>query len=300
MTAVTVATPVNFERHDLPNGMTIWYRSSDHAYFTDVEQKKDGSWKGCSRLVGVSSVVKPFDWAPDPLMAWAARLDREGVATLAAEGLSLEDPDDMRATLGWLATGESISGALDDARLGYTHARDDAAARGTNVHRHALHALASGRPVPDLSVMTMEERGYARGVIAFWHEREPRPIHSETVVADLELGVAGRLDLVCELDAKVVLLDAKTVAKVPEPGTLQRLPYSSQHAQVAGYRALAYSCGFAPLVDETAILQVFVDGSYRLVPGCAGPAEFATAVSVYRAAAEIQVRARAAMKDLAA
>jgi len=297
--STTVATPVDFERHDLPNGLTIWYRSSDHAYFTDVEQQKDGSWKGRSRLVGVSSVVKPFDWRPDALMAWGSRVDREGIATLAAEGLSLEEPDDMRAALGWLASGDSIGSALDDAHLSYKHARDDAAARGTSVHRHALHALATGAPVPRLDELSVEEVSFARGVIAFWHEREPVPLHSEQVVADLGLGVAGRLDLICELDGRTVLLDCKTVSKVPEPGTPQRLPYSSQHVQIAGYALLAESCGLAT-VGACATLQVFGDSSYRLVPGCAGPTEFLLALSTYRAAAAIQRDARAAMKEPAA
>jgi len=288
-----------FSRHLLPDGSSIAYREDQHAYYRDVRwDKPQGQWCGVGRLTGVSTVVKPFDWTPGPLMAWAARLDRNGVATLAAEGLSLDDPDDMRATLGWLASGESISGALDDARLSYAHARDDAAARGTSVHKHSLRALASGRPVPDLAAMTVEERDYSRGVIAFWHEREPVPLHSEQVVADLGLGVAGRLDLICELDGRTVLLDCKTVSKVPEPGIPQRLPYSSQHVQIAGYALLAESCELAS-VDGTATLQVFGDGSYRLVPGCAGPADFELALGVYRSAAAIQKAARKAVKATA-
>jgi len=297
--SITVEETAPFERHEMPDGSVLFYNDTSHGYWRDVRRDKaKGQWRGVGRLTGVSTITKVFDWAPDPLMAWAARLDRQGVATLAAEGLSLDDPDDMRATLGWLATGESISGALDDAHLSYTHARDDAAARGTNVHKHALHALASGSPIPALDELTPEERGYGAGVIAFWHEREPVPLHSEMVVADLELGVAGRLDLICELDGKTVLLDCKTVSKVPDPGTLQRPPYSSQHVQIGGYALLAESCGLAT-VDATATLQVFPNGDYRLVPGCAGPSDFRMALGVYRSAAAIQKAARETLKAAA-
>src|SRR5690242_20559111 len=122
------------ERHTMPNGIEVYYRDSDHSYWSDVKinPKVPGGFSGTGRLTGISTVVGPFDWRPDNLMRWAARVNGEGVAALASEGLSQDDLEDMRACLQFLTSGDSIWQALSDARLLYDQARDDAAQRGTN------------------------------------------------------------------------------------------------------------------------------------------------------------------------
>lgn len=273
-----------FEKHVFPNGTHCFYRDDTHAYYRDITIKKT-EVSGRGRLTGVSTTVAPFDWNPTNLMRWAARLNGEGVAILAAEGLSLDDADDMRAALRWLESGESIWQALSEGSLLYTQARDDAARRGTAVHKHALQALAEGRPVPDFDMLTEEEAGYARGVMAFWHEREPVTILSEQVVCDGALGVAGRLDLVATIDGKRVLVDCKTSGFVPV----------KHHTQLAGYDHCLTACGFDGCEGHL-ILQVGPDGSYDLVPGVASPEDFLAAVDVYRRAAAIQRASRQAQR----
>lgn len=279
-----------FERHLLPNGVEVFYREADHSYYAEVKQagsKVTGVRD--ARLTGVSTVVAPFDWRPDSLMSWASRIDLAGVAALAAEGLSLDDGDDMRACLDWLRDGEAILAALTDARLHHTQARDDAAQRGTNVHKHALQALATGSAVPDFSAMTEEEAGYARGVMGFWHETEPEPLLAEHVVADLELRVAGRLDLIATIGAgpyagRTLVVDAKTSGFLPV----------KHHAQIAGYVGCAARCGLAD-PEGGLILQVTPDGGYRLIPVCASWEDFVLAVHLYRRASAIGADARRAV-----
>ncbi len=281
-----------FEMHTLPSGVTVAYRDSDHSYWRTCEQKNDGKWKGTGRLTGISTVVGPFDWRPDNLMRWAARVNCDGIAALAADGLSLDDPDDVRSALWFLQTGELIDQALDDARLSYRHTRDDAATRGTNVHKHALHALATGRPVPDFGELSREEAGYGWGVAAFWHELEPVPLFAEQVVCDPELGVAGRLDLIADVPALggPVLIDAKTSGFLP----------AKHHVQLAGYERCAVASGLVDGLAGAYVLQVTPDGGYELVESMATARSFALAVEVYREAARIQSGSRAARKQGAA
>lgn len=282
-----------FEQHTLPGGQVVYYHDERHAYFTGCREKQSGEWAGVGRLTGVSTVVKPFDWYPEHLIAWAARTNCEGIAALYAEQVAAESLEEMRAGLAWLTSGESIDGALADAKLRYVDHRDDAARRGTNVHRHALHALASGAPVPARDQLTDEEWGYARGVTAFWHECEPEPVAAEFVVCDLGLGVAGRADLLADVTyngcRQRALIDAKTSGYVPV----------THHVQIAGYRHCAELSGYGS-TDCGLILQVDAEGGYELVPACATRGDFLAAVDLYRRAARVKRDLTAARKQVTA
>lgn len=282
---MTVIPIGDAELYRLPSGVEVVYRDRDHSYWRAATLQRDGTSKCSGRLTGVSTVVSPYDWRPDFLMKWAAGINAEGVAALAAEGLSLDSPDDMRAALAFLSSGESITGALADAKLSYEDTRDDAARRGTNVHKYALQALAQGVAVPQRVNMTDEEWGYAQGVMGFWLEHHPTVLACEQVVADLDLGVAGRLDLLCrmpEFGDAVSVIDAKTSGFIP----------NKHHVQIAGYAHCAKVCG---LVDEEPggfILQVTPDGDFDLIPVAATADSLKRAIGVYRDAAVIGNAAR--------
>lgn len=264
----------------LPNGTGAFYRDRDHSYWREAQKKKD-DWAGKGRLTGISTVAGPFDFRPDNLMQWAAKLNGEGVSILAADGLSQEDADEIRTALQFLESADTIWEALCDAELTYEHIRDQAAVRGTNVHKHGLHALATGEPVPDFAALTDEERAYVRGVVGFWHECEPEPLHAEQVVADLDLGVAGRLDLRAVLGAgehagKTALVDAKTTGYIS----------NKDHVQIAGYEHCSRVSGLGAS-DVQLILQVNDQGGYDLIPIEATAGDFELAVKVYRRAGKI-------------
>jgi hypothetical protein len=281
---MTDAIDRGFETHTLPNGQAIFYRDRDHSYWKELVEKANGELSGKGRLSGVSTVVGPLDWHADNLMNWAARLEREGVATLAAESMQ-RSPDLALSELWWLASGRSIREALDHAELSWQNTRDNAGTRGTAVHRHALGALAGGAAVPAFDQMTQEERGYAEGITAFWLDHQPKVLAAEDVVADVELGVAGRFDLLAEIDGKLVVLDAKT-SKYLSPKFV---------AQIAGYAVLLERSGF-PKPDVGAVLQVRENGSYALVEIEIVEDDFLAALNVYRRAADIKKRLRAAEK----
>lgn len=261
----------NFQVHDLPSGDRVFYRDSDHSYWGEI-QKKGNAWSGKkeSRLLGVSTVAGTYDKMSDGLMDWAVKLDRQGIAEICSLGLGCADAADILAALDFLRDADSIRDALEESQATWRHVRDRAGTRGTNVHLHALHALASGQPTPAYDEMTEEERGYATGVVDWWLDVIPKPLIAERVVADLELGVAGRLDLIAVIRGEHVLVDAKTGNYVGAKDAVQQ----------AGYMRLAEASGF-PRPDRAMLLKVSADGSYLPVPVDAKDRDFELAVELY-------------------
>lgn len=268
-----------WELHTLPSGGHVAYCEPRHSYFKAVN-----GGKGVGRLLGVSTAAKALDLNPDPLISWGARLDREGVAALAADCLDCDSVEQARSQLAWLATGESIGAALDDAGLSWRKRRFDAASRGTRVHLHALHALCRGEQVPDFEQLPEAERGYASAVLKWWIDQQPQVICAEQVVADLTEGVAGRLDLLCRLkDGRVAVVDMKS-------GTFLA---ASWVAQLAGYQRLALLSGF-PAAEVGLIVQVAADGSYRHIEIDLDDSYWSTALATYRLHGELSKQLRKA------
>lgn len=275
------------ERHEMPNGVdVVYYNDDNHSYWGGYDEAKG---KCSGRLTGVTTVVKPFDFNPDALLGWAAKMTRQGVATLAAEGLGLDDADDMRAALGFLQSQDQIHDALRDAHLRHTDRTKDAQDRGTNVHDVVLNALANGASVPDMPSLTEEEAGYAQGLIGWWLDRDPQPEHAEIVVCDLSLGVAGRLDMIATINGRRTLVDLKTSSGIR----------TTAHVQTRGYEQLARVSGYGA-VEDIVIVLARADGTWYEAPCEAEPGDFERSLSVYRASAAIKRKAGAAERRVAA
>lgn len=297
-----VSARVDFEQHRMPSGGTVFYRDADHSYWLSIEQKAD-DWKGKDRLTGVSTVSGPFDFKPDLLINWSARTTREGVCEVYHESIAgVEDGLDL--DLSWLASPESIKKALSDRGVSHDNVRDDAADRGTKVHKHALYALAQGKMLAEHDKLNEVEQGYARGIEECWLEHDPETLQAEQVVMDASLLVAGRFDwrgrfrrqcgrpwCACMemVRGGVAMLDAKTSGFIP----------LKHHVQVAGYMHCTSSSGFG-YCDMGMILQVGPDGGWQLIPCRATRKDFKAAVKVYRRAAHIQKLARADQREQAA
>lgn len=252
--------------HALPSGGVV-YEEPDpvHAYWREYDPAKD---KCSGRLLGGSTPGKTFDLDVfGAASGWGAKMTREGIAALAAA-----DPEDT----GWLLSPDSIYDALRDNRLRHTDKRDGAATRGTNVHDVVLASLAKTGTVPDLPNLSEEERGYARGLLGWWLDRDPVGVESELVVADLVNGTAGRLDLICEIDGERTLVDLKT-------GKALR---TSAHVQAQGYAHMLEASGFEP-VEAILLVLAREDGSWLECPCAASREDWLNAVAVYRAAKAI-------------
>lgn len=258
-------------RHEMPNGDVVFYDDSKHSYWREHDADRG---KCSGRLTGASTVSKVFDLdAFGPGAGWGAKMTREGVSILAADGLA--EPD----SLAWLASPDGIYDRLRDARLRHTDKRDDAADRGTNVHDVVLASLATTGAAPDLPSLTEDEAGYARGLLGWWLDREPVGERSELVVTDLENGTAGRLDLICTIDGRRFLVDLKTGKQLR----------TSAHVQARGYEWMYTVSGGEP-VDDVLLVLARADGSWLECECAASERDWLDAVQVYRSAAGIRRR----------
>lgn len=259
-----------FERHVLPDGETIWFEPERHIYCGEINPSasaKGGySMVRDSRLTGISTIAKSIDSDPGGLLWWATKLDQTGIAELAR--LTLPSGDHS-----WLLTQESIAAALRDAGLTWEQIRDRAAERGTNVHELIFAALSYDQRPPSLAALSESERGYGQAAFAWWRDREPKPVKAETVTADVERGVAGRFDLLCEIDGATVLVDAKT----RERGNVRK----ADHVQLEGYELCNEACGIGGS-DRRMVLVLRPDGTYAEHIGAASHHDFIAALEVYR------------------
>lgn len=282
------------ELTELPNGLRLYYRDRDHSYWRCNDDLSRGK-----RYTGVTTVIKPIDFDPERLLKWAAKLNTIGVARRVESALETEypidDPETLRASLDWLLSEdpERIWAELERHGLTYEDIREERATLGTNIHEIVLGSLARGEPTPDFSALTSEEEGYAHAVIDFWLDHNPAVLEVEQIVADEELGVAGRYDVTASFgecddalcpchggSGSIGLIDCKTGSFVAE----------REHCQVALYAHLRERAGLGA-VEWTGLLHVGANGRYRLWTGNAALEEALSAVETYRARGRIRNRA---------
>lgn len=265
-----------FEKHTMPNGDVVWYDDSRHAYFDRIEERPGGKWVGPTdaRLPSPSTIGKLLETSNEGLLRWAARTTCEGVSELGTR------------TIEGMA-GDAIWDLLNARKLTYRDLRSKRADEGTSVHEKILGCLAAGERIPSLSDVSDEERGYAQGVLAAWHDLDPKPIAVEQVVYSRENRYAGRFDLLCKLDGRLAILDLKT-------GYVG----NGAHTQLAGYVAATEESGFG-VVEKALILKVSDDGTYDLIPCAATADDYLNALAAYRSASSVGKRSRELAKAAA-
>jgi hypothetical protein len=262
-----------------PNGEAVYYVDEDHSYWRCKDNEERGR-----RLTGVTTATKTLDVRVDPLLGWAARTQTLGFALLAQE--EVEQGAELPP---WMLEAEQIWRRLEAAELDFENVRDKAGVKGSTIHEEVFVVLASGAQFLKRDQLSEEEQGYADACVQFWLDHSPEAVQVEQIVADPELGIAGRLDfrglLREECDDELCpchgyygpgVIDAKTGSFLA----------ASAHAQVAGYRHCAAACGFGES-GWGALLQLGERGSYRLVDSTASPQDFVQALETYRAAGRI-------------
>jgi len=142
------------------------------------------------------------------------------------------------------------------ARLGpaYDRARDEAAARGTAIHAFIEHYLQTGELLdpPD------EHAPYVHAAAAFLWQYDPRPLAVELLVCHPELGYAGRLDLIAEIDGAATLLDFKT-------NPAGRI-YPEAHVQAYAYELANERCAGLD-IERTLLVGIGDSGAFQVVEG---------------------------------
>ena len=143
--------------------------------------------------------------------------------------------------------------------------RDEAAARGRAVHAFLEHYLLTG----DLAELPPECEGFGRAAIEFLWDTDPKALAVELLVSIPELRYAGRLDAIAEISGVPTLLDFKT-------GTVR----SEAHVQTTAYRIANERCN-GPAIEQTVIVDLDADGTYRLVEGFDVPKLWSACRSFY-------------------
>lgn len=223
-----------------------------------------------TKAYGVTTAIS--DGFPKPaLISWAARCVAEQVADM--------HPDDL-AVLRSMGRGAMV-GALRNAP---TQKRDNAAVRGTKVHKLAERVI-NGEAVD----VPLELVAHVEQVVRFLDEWQVRPLLVENVIGSYRFGYAGTFDLIASLpDGRRVLFDYKTGDSGIWPDhALQLAAYAHADAYVA---ADGTETPMAEVhLDEAKAVWIRADG-YDVIPLAVDPPVFQTFLHVLAVA-----RARAGM-----
>lgn len=202
-----------------------------------------------SRFISVTTALDSV--CPKPgLFPWSEARGIEGA--VEAVRLGLIDPFDP----------ESVAAAVETVRwkrLGADRARDDAAARGLNVHDCNEIYMTTGSP-PNPAEHPREHWGYLRAYTRWIMDHDPEPVAVEEIVAHPDDEYAGRLDLRVRLP-KIGCHLATVDAKTQENGGI----YMAAHAQVNLYERAARRQGEEP-ADRLFVVVFAANGEYRMMP----------------------------------
>lgn len=211
-----------------PSGLVFYPKS--HRY------RLDGAWvPGVTTLIGKG--------LPKPAMPyWAARSVAEYVA---------DNPDGVEQ-LRHMGRGPMVH-ALKEIPW---QKRDDAAARGTDVH-HIGEKLVHGETVDVPEYIA----GHVQGYVDWLDREQPEPILTERPVGSRKWQYAGTFDLIARINGDVWLLDLKT----------SRAVYGNNAIQLCAYRNAEFYVDAdgdeqpMPHIDRLGVLHV-QDGETTLHP----------------------------------
>lgn len=166
--------------------------------------------------------------------------------------------------------------------------------RGTLAHEDLIQVVAGGE-VRELSSYSREEQGFIRGVSAFAADWRPEVEDQELMVASVEHGFAGRLDLRARTHRipGLGLWDLKTTESLPryKSGDVKP-PYPEHLAQLAGYELAARESGYGES-DYQAVVRVDASGSYDVTISWADQGCFLAFLGAYRALRGLTSRPKA-------
>lgn len=134
---------------------------------------------------------------------------------------------------------------LHEQGLDWREVRNEAGNRGTSTHDVVIRALLRERV--SLDDLEAEHRPYGQAGYRWKRARDPKVLGAELLVAAPSHQLAGRLDLLCEIEGALVLADLKTLTKwartkkgelyPPYPENLLQLDLYTQCLIESGYEA---------------------------------------------------------------
>jgi hypothetical protein len=166
--------------------------------------------------------------------------------------------------------------------------------RGTLAHEDLVSVVAGGE-IRELSSYSNDEQGFIRGVSAFAADWRLDVVDQELMVASVEHGYAGRLDLRARTHRipGLGLWDLKTTESLPRyKGGEVKPPYPEHMAQLAGYELAARESGYGE-TDYQAVVRVDASGAYDMTVSWADQGCFLAFLGAYRALRGLSSRPKA-------
>lgn len=244
------------------------------------KSKRRCYWIDGEKLPSVTTILgmleKPgLQWAAEKLtVAAAIELAREGELPLHVDGaLSRMGARGLRFRQVWDTKGQ----------------------RGTVSHDDLLK-LAQGQQVLDLDTFPVDQQGFIRGVSAWVADYRPVVKHSELMVASVDHGFAGRLDMRAEVHGLpgVGLVDLKTTEALPRYKSGEvKAPYPEHLLQLAAYELACTESGYGSS-DWQAVVRVDAQGDYDFCASWVDGEQFLAILDAYKALKGAKTRPKVA------
>ena len=236
-------------------GFSIEYRDISHRYWL---HELVGGVPKRTPAISVTSALRCLD--KPALMAWAEACGATGAAKLERLG-------ELQGVLP-----ENVIFKVRELGMGMEAARDEAAARGTLVHR-VLEIYGREAKPPNVTDFEPAIRGYVQGLCSWLLDFAPEPVATEVLVGSRLHNFAGRVDLYCSTkSSELELWDLKTSPR--------GIVYPEAHLQAAAYEGAGMECGFDP--DRVFLLAVGEDGTYTVTHCHAELDDFLTVLEASR------------------
>jgi hypothetical protein len=260
---MTITDDGTYLVRELGNGLgSLTFRDNGKSRIYRHEPSDDKA----RRLTAVSTILAVLD--KPALVRWAE--DHGARGALAAVRMGELDPaihqDD-----------EAIS-VVRALSLGADAAKKQAATRGLSIH-DALESWCISGDMPNPTAMREDERPYLQGLARALLALNPEPIRVEQITCHLDLGYAGRYDLLADINGQRVLVDLKT--------SKRGRGYPEAHVQLAAYDLAEQSLGSDP-ADRHIVLAVGPDGSYCADEGVATTGDWLSVLECFRSISRVR------------
>ncbi len=156
--------------------------------------------------------------------------------------------------------------------------------RGKAIHRVMQEYCETG-VVPRLSDFDEAWKPWIAGVCSWLVTASPVPLMTEATVASWDLRLAGRFDLLAEIDGKPTIVDLKTKTRANI--------YEKDHLQIAAYQHLLSETFPEHATEHGLIVVVDGEANVKTSPCLATWEQFRCVLDAFRAVREVQTLMKA-------
>jgi hypothetical protein len=262
-----------------PTTMKSKRRSYTYAQLPPIEAATEGATHGLQ-----VAYVRDNGTRQPSVTTVLGCLEKKGLQ-YAAEKLSVQGAIDLARDGALPVTVDGALSRMKSQGLRFFQVWAEKGKRGTLAHDDLL-ALLTGKDPSDLTTLSEGQRNVVQAVSGWYADNRPVAEQTETMVASITHGYAGRLDFfgtipVLHPTAKI-LLDLKTTALLPRyKGGGIKPPYIEHLLQLDGYEGLRLESGYEP-ADFGVVLRVDETGATDLFVTVLDPDRFLSVLGAYK------------------